>query len=91
MYIFSSTQKQVKLVRKCYNLKFEFVGRFPVPLTLDVIQSRLENNYYRRFAAMKHDVEVLLENAEIYFGRNKDNSMKMRRLSDWFTRTLSSL
>ncbi|CAH1454467.1 unnamed protein product [Lactuca virosa] len=68
-----------------------FINRFPVPLTLDVIQSRLENNYYRRFAAMKHDVEVLLENAEIYFGRNKDNSMKMRRLSDWFTRTLSSL
>lgn len=68
-----------------------FINRFPVPLTLDVIQSRLENNYYRRFAAMKHDVEVLLENAEIYFGRNKDNSLKMRRLSDWFTRTLSSL
>lgn len=63
--------------------------RFPVPLTLDVIQSRLETNYYRRFAAMKHDVEVLLQNAEAYFGRNKDISMKMRRLSDWFTRTLS--
>nr|GEU54066.1 PH-interacting protein [Tanacetum cinerariifolium] len=66
-----------------------FVNKFPVPLTLDVIQSRLENNYYRRFAAMKHDVEVLLQNAEAYFGRNKDFSMKMRRLSDWFTRTLS--
>lgn len=68
-----------------------FINRFPVPLTLDVIQSRLENNYYRRFAAMKHDVEVLLENAGSYFGRNKENAMKMRRLSDWFTRTLSSL
>lgn len=65
--------------------------RFPVPLTLEVIQSRLENNYYRRLAAMKHDVEVLLENSETYFGRNKDYSMKMKRLSDWFTRTLSSL
>nr|GEY46690.1 bromodomain and WD repeat-containing protein 3 isoform X1 [Tanacetum cinerariifolium] len=41
-----------------------FVNKFPVPLTLDVIQLRLENNYYRRFAAMKHDVEVLLQNAE---------------------------
>ncbi|GJY96432.1 retrovirus-related pol polyprotein from transposon TNT 1-94 [Tanacetum coccineum] len=30
---------------------------------------------------MKHDVEVLLQNAEAYFGRNKDFSMKMRRLS----------
>ncbi|GJR91141.1 PH-interacting protein [Tanacetum coccineum] len=69
--------------------KYSFSYPFPVPLTLDVIQSRLENNYYRRFAAMKHDVEVLLQNAEAYFGRNKDFSMKMRRLSDWFTRTLS--
>ncbi|KAK1435898.1 hypothetical protein QVD17_01671 [Tagetes erecta] len=68
-----------------------FINRFPVPLSLEVIQSRLENNYYRRLAAMKHDVEVLMENAELYFGRNKDNSAKMQRLSDWFTRTLSSL
>ncbi|KAI3821785.1 hypothetical protein L1987_09357 [Smallanthus sonchifolius] len=68
-----------------------FINRFPVPLSLEVIQSRLENNYYRRFAALKHDVEVLMENAEIYFGRNKDNSAKMKRLSDWFRRTLTSL
>ncbi|XP_071703831.1 uncharacterized protein [Rutidosis leptorrhynchoides] len=68
-----------------------FINKFPVPLSLEVIQSRLENNYYRRLAAMKHDVEVLIENAETHFGRNKDNSAKMKRLSDWFTRTLSSL
>ncbi|XP_076886134.1 uncharacterized protein LOC143535895 [Bidens hawaiensis] len=68
-----------------------FINRFPVPLSLEVIQARLENNYYRRIAAVKHDVEVLMENAETYFGRNKDLSAKMKRLSDWFTRTLSSL
>ncbi|GJV57828.1 bromodomain and WD repeat-containing protein 3 isoform X1 [Tanacetum coccineum] len=49
-------------------LKRRQVSQFPVPLTLDVIQLRLENNYYRRFAAMKHDVEVLLQNAEAYSG-----------------------
>lgn len=68
-----------------------FINRFAVPLTLEVIQCRLENSYYRRFAAMKHDVEVLLQNAESYYGRNKEYSVKMRHLSDWFTRTLSSL
>ncbi|KAA8527385.1 hypothetical protein F0562_034900 [Nyssa sinensis] len=68
-----------------------FVNRFPVPLSLEVIQSRLENNYYRSLVAMKHDIAVMLSNAESYFGRNAELSTKMNRLSDWFKRTLSSL
>ncbi|THG22303.1 hypothetical protein TEA_024937 [Camellia sinensis var. sinensis] len=71
--------------------KTKFVNRFPVPLTLEVIQSRLENNYYRNLEAMKHDISVMLSNAESYFERKADLTTKMRRLSDWFTRTLSSL
>ncbi|CAK9138914.1 unnamed protein product [Ilex paraguariensis] len=67
-----------------------FVNRFPVPLSLEVIQSRLENNYYRSLEAMKHDISVMLSNAELYFGRKAEVLTKMRRLSDWFTRTLSS-
>uniref|UniRef100_A0A5B6ZS60 Putative bromodomain and WD repeat-containing protein 3 isoform X1 n=1 Tax=Davidia involucrata TaxID=16924 RepID=A0A5B6ZS60_DAVIN len=68
-----------------------FVNRFPVPLSLEAIQSRLENNYYRSLEAMKHDIAVMLSNAESYFGRNAELSTKMKRLSDWFRRTLSSL
>ncbi|XP_071906255.1 uncharacterized protein [Coffea arabica] len=68
--------------------KASFINRFPVPLSLEVIQSRLENNYYRSLDAMKHDVKVLLSNAESYFGRNADGLAKVRRLSDWFTRIL---
>lgn len=71
--------------------KTKFVNRFPVPLTLEVIQSRLENNYYRNLEAMKHDISVMLSNAESYFERKADLTTKTRRLSDWFTRTLSSL
>lgn len=71
--------------------KTNFTNRFPVPLSLDMIQSRLENNYYRSLEAVKHDVAVMLSNAESYFGRNTDLSTKIKRLSDWFTRTLSSL
>ncbi|XP_057956949.1 uncharacterized protein LOC131150327 [Malania oleifera] len=71
--------------------KSNFLNRFPVPLSLEVIQLRLENYYYRSLEAVKHDVEVMLANAELYFGKNAELSAKMRRLSEWFTRTLSSL
>ncbi|KAL0376369.1 UNVERIFIED_CONTAM: PH-interacting protein [Sesamum calycinum] len=55
------------------------------------IQSRLENNYYRSLEAMRHDVEVMLSNAESYFGKNAELSTKMKRLSEWFRKTLSPL
>ncbi|XP_058000900.1 uncharacterized protein LOC110633067 isoform X3 [Hevea brasiliensis] len=71
--------------------KSNFTNRYPVPLSLEVIQLRLENNYYRTLEAVKHDIEVMLSNAESYFVKNAELSMKMRRLSDWFARTLSSL
>ncbi|KAJ8766361.1 hypothetical protein K2173_022420 [Erythroxylum novogranatense] len=71
--------------------KSNFTNRFPVPLSLEVIQSRLENNYYRTLKGVKHDIKVMLSNAESYFGKNVDISNKIRHLSDWFTRTLSAL
>ncbi|EEF43070.1 WD-repeat protein, putative [Ricinus communis] len=54
-------------------------------------QSRLENNYYRTFEALKHDIRVMLSNAEVHFAKNADLAAKMKRLSEWFERTLSSL
>ncbi|KAG5555237.1 hypothetical protein RHGRI_012690 [Rhododendron griersonianum] len=71
--------------------KDKFLNRFPVPLSLDVIQSRLENNYYRSLEAMKHDISVMLSNAEAYFERKAELLSKIRRLSEWFNRTLLSL
>ncbi|PIN12866.1 Angio-associated migratory cell protein (contains WD40 repeats) [Handroanthus impetiginosus] len=71
--------------------KTNFINRFPVPLSLEVIQARLENNYYRSLDAMKHDVKVMLSNAESYFGKNVELTTKMNRLSAWFEKTLSSL
>ncbi|KAK4775805.1 hypothetical protein SAY87_023766 [Trapa incisa] len=68
-----------------------YTNRFPVPMTLDVIHSRLESNYYRSIEAVKHDILVMLSNAESYFGKNQEVSVKIRRLSDWFSRQLSSL
>ncbi|GMH08553.1 hypothetical protein Nepgr_010393 [Nepenthes gracilis] len=71
--------------------KSNFLNRFPVPLSLDVIQSRLENRYYRSLEAMRHDIRVMLSNAESYFGKNGELLAKVKRLSEWFTRMFSSL
>ncbi|GAV70868.1 WD40 domain-containing protein/Bromodomain domain-containing protein [Cephalotus follicularis] len=71
--------------------KSNFTNRFPVPLSLEVIQSRLDNNYYRSLEAVKHDIAVMLSNAETYFAKNAELSVKIRRQSDFISRTLSSM
>ncbi|KAK7303698.1 hypothetical protein RJT34_14611 [Clitoria ternatea] len=76
---------------KKFSNKSKFINRFPVPLSLELIQSRLENNYYRSLDALKHDVEVLLSNASSFLEKDAEMSAKIKRLSEWFTRTLSSL
>lgn len=68
-----------------------FTNRFPVPISLEVIECRLENNYYRSLEAVKHDFEIMLLNAEQYLGNKLEFSVKLKRLSDWLARTLSSL
>ncbi|KAA8549090.1 hypothetical protein F0562_000774 [Nyssa sinensis] len=37
--------------------KLDFVNRFPVPLCPEIIQVRLENDYYRSLEAVEHDRE----------------------------------
>ncbi|VFQ68660.1 unnamed protein product [Cuscuta campestris] len=71
--------------------KVEYINRFPVPLSPDIIHSRLENNYYRSLEALKHDVRVMLGNAKDYFGKNTAVAVKMKRLSDWFADHFSKL
>ncbi|KAK7246296.1 hypothetical protein RIF29_41159 [Crotalaria pallida] len=71
--------------------KTKFTNRFPVPLSIELIEARLENNYYRSFEALKLDVSVLLSNATSYFEKDAKLLAKIKHLSEWFTRTLSSL
>ncbi|KAF5192296.1 Bromodomain and wd repeat-containing protein [Thalictrum thalictroides] len=71
--------------------KSDFLNRFAVPLTFEVIQSRLDHNYYRSLEAVKHDFTVMLENAQIYFVKNEELKVKLRRLSDWFNEKLLPL
>ena len=70
---------------------FENICRFAVPLSLEVILMRLENSYYRSLDAVKHDIKVMLSNAEIFFAKNAEVSKKIARLSEWFENMPSPL
>ncbi|XP_075639920.1 uncharacterized protein LOC142611701 isoform X1 [Castanea sativa] len=70
-------------------LKSEFCNRFPVPLYPELICSRLKNDYYRSLEAVKHDIRVMLSNAESYFPNSEQ--VRLKRLSDYFDRKLSKL
>ncbi|XP_076901951.1 uncharacterized protein LOC143556546 [Bidens hawaiensis] len=71
--------------------RLDFINRFPVPLTLEIIELRLKNFYYRSFDAMKHDISVMLANVRTYFAKHTEMLGKMTRLSEWFDRKLSEL
>lgn len=68
--------------------KESFINRFPVPLSPEIVKLRLENNYYRSLESVKHDIMVMLTNGLSYFAKQKEISLKIKRLSDWFNRKL---
>ncbi|KAI3990128.1 hypothetical protein MKX01_029106 [Papaver californicum] len=70
--------------------KPDYLNRFPVPLSLEVIQLRLENHYYRSLDAVENDFHVMLSNVQAYFAKSGDMKKKMDRLSEWVNKTLSS-
>ncbi|KAJ4840685.1 hypothetical protein Tsubulata_048630 [Turnera subulata] len=70
---------------------WHLTGFLWVPLSLESIQSRLENKYYRRLEAVKHDIEVMLAIAESYSGKDQDLVRKMVRLTDFLSEALDSL
>ncbi|MQL90867.1 hypothetical protein Taro_023467 [Colocasia esculenta] len=72
-------------------LKSEFMNRFPVPLSPEMIERRLENNYYRSLDAVKHDISVAVSNASVYSSKSAELSQKIQRLSNALARALASL
>ena len=81
---------EVKFLTSNYFSSFDFHYRFPVQINPDLIQARLKNNYYRSLDSVKHDIMVMLSNAENYY---TDVQMlgKIRRLSDFFRRKLERI
>uniref|UniRef100_A0A0A9EH97 Bromo domain-containing protein n=1 Tax=Arundo donax TaxID=35708 RepID=A0A0A9EH97_ARUDO len=71
--------------------KSDFVNRFPVQFSIEVIKTRLENNYYRTQEAVQHDAAVMIANAETYFSKSTEMTKKIHKLADWIEQTFSSL
>ena len=54
-----------------------------VPVSLDTIRDRVNSNYYRSFAALQHDVQLLAANVENYLSHENELTTKVQRLADW--------
>jgi PH-interacting protein len=67
--------------------------RFPVPFYPELIQLRLKNDYYRNVEGVKHDIMVMLSNAEDFYTVTKNFKMqsKVKRISEWFRRKLERI
>lgn len=67
--------------------------RFPAPFYPELIKSRLKNDYYRNVEGVKHDIMVMLSNAEDFFTITKNGHLlgKIKRISEWFRRKLGRL
>ncbi|XP_058770312.1 uncharacterized protein LOC131643955 isoform X2 [Vicia villosa] len=73
--------------------KLDFSNRFPVQFYPELIQLRLKNNYYRSVESVKHDITVMLSNAQDYFTITKNDKLqgKVKRISEWFRRKLERI
>ncbi|XP_047315948.1 bromodomain and WD repeat-containing protein 3-like [Impatiens glandulifera] len=71
--------------------KSDYMNGFSVPLSLDLINFRLREDYYRRLEAVKHDINVALSNAYSYFRKDTRLTAKLRSLSKWFSEQLCDL
>lgn len=74
-------------------ISLDLYYRFPAPFYPELIQSRLKNDYYRSVEGVKHDIMVMLSNAEEYFKITKNAQLvsKIRRISEWFRRKLERI
>ncbi|KAL5069028.1 hypothetical protein RYX36_019915 [Vicia faba] len=73
--------------------KLDFSNRFPVPFYPELIQLRLKNDYYRSVESVKHDIKVMLSNAQDYFTITKNDKLqgKVKRISEWLRRKLERI
>ncbi|MED6118897.1 hypothetical protein PIB30_007060, partial [Stylosanthes scabra] len=73
--------------------KTDFLSRYTVQFHPELIQARLRNDYYRSVESVKHDITVMLTNAEDYFKYHKNVQMlgKIKRLQDYFRKKLERI
>lgn len=68
--------------------KTDFINRYPIQLSLELIELRLKKMYYRSVRAMRHDIDVMLSNFKDYFADTPKMSAKVTRLSRWFKKKM---
>lgn len=75
------------------NVSLDLCYRFPVPFYPGLIQLRLQNDYYRNVEGVKHDIMVMLSNAEEFFRVIKNGKLqrKVERISEWLGRKLERI
>lgn len=61
--------------------KPDFLSKTLVPLSLDIIRERLNNNYYRSLDALQHDIQLLATNVQNYLF-DDELTFKVQRLAD---------
>ncbi|KAL8232778.1 hypothetical protein R6Q57_002556 [Mikania cordata] len=99
IYLLSKLEQSARGIKDKYGIlklkqiseRLDFINRFPVPLTLEIIELRINNFYYRSIEAMKHDIKVMLTNSGAYFVKHAEMTMKVKRLSELFEKELSKL
>jgi len=88
----TAIKRQFKF-RTSNNVSLDLCYRFPVPFYPDLIQLRLQNDYYRNVEGVKHDIMVMLSNAEDFFRVTKNSKLvrKVERISEWLGRKLEMI
>ncbi|GFR48990.1 hypothetical protein Agub_g11009, partial [Astrephomene gubernaculifera] len=61
----------------------------PLPLGLDVVQKRLQDSFYRSLAAVRHDVDTIVSNAERFNGADSLVAQRAREMRLHFTAALT--
>ncbi|KAM1504011.1 hypothetical protein EV1_000173 [Malus domestica] len=56
----------------------------------ELIQSRLENDYYTSLEAVKHDIMVMMSNAQ-HYRKRKELQARIKHISKRFKKKLSKL
>ncbi|GLC33664.1 hypothetical protein PLESTM_000098000 [Pleodorina starrii] len=61
----------------------------PLPMSLELIEQRLDNSFYRSLAAVLHDLDTLVSNAERFNGADSALSQRAREMRLHFTAALT--
>lgn len=74
-------------------MSLDLCYRFPVQFYPELIRLRLKNDYYRSVESVKHDIVVMLSNAQDYFTITKNDKLqgKVKRISEWLRRKLERI